>query len=190
MHFCQVPISKNPLARTPKKYCDPMPLCSPITRRIMGMPGSEAAFKVLSSVMGSCMDTQQKQHDLYAVGNSVNILLYSWQKVLNLLDIANLKLAAKRTICSVKTGENMLNAEAPIEAPSMTMTQKTGHSYEESDAYTSPQAIGVISRESPQVDSLRNQIIRKNTMPECSCAQNREQSSMIEMSKIYKFTAC
>ena len=104
--YFQIPLCKDSM-----KYCGvvtPYRGVRVYTRCAMGMPGSETTLEeVMSRVLGSCMlegYMAKVADDMYVGGNSIEDLLRNWRKVLDLLDKANLKLSAKKTIiCPAKT---------------------------------------------------------------------------------------
>jgi hypothetical protein len=65
----------------------------------MGMPGSETALEeMMCRVLGDLFEegvVVKLAEDLYCGGNSPDVLLYNWKRVLTALQACNLKLSHK-----------------------------------------------------------------------------------------------
>ena len=77
------------------------------TRCAMGMPGSETALEeLMCRVLGDLLQegvVAKLADDLYCGGNSPQELLDNWSRVLDALDLCNLRLSAKKTRVCPKT---------------------------------------------------------------------------------------
>ena len=77
------------------------------TRCAMGMPGSETVLEeLMCRVLGDLLQegvVAKLADDLYCGGNSPQELLDNWSRVLDALDLCNLRLSAKKTRVCPKT---------------------------------------------------------------------------------------
>ena len=99
-----------PLATASRKYCGvvaPFRGVRVYTRCAMGMPGSETALEeLMCRVLGDLLQegvVAKLADDLYCGGNSPQELLDNWSRVLDALDLCNLRLSAKKTRVCPKT---------------------------------------------------------------------------------------
>ena len=99
-----------PLANDSRKYCGVgTPFCGVrvYTRCAMGMPGSEMALEeLMCRVLGDLLQegvVAKLADDLYCGGKSPQELLDTWSRVLDALDLCNLRLSAKKTRVCPKT---------------------------------------------------------------------------------------
>ena len=102
-----------PLATTSRKYCGvviPFRGVRVYTRCAMGMPGSETVLEeLMCRVLGDLLQegvVAKLADDLYCGGNSPQELLDSWSRVLDALDLCNLRLSAKKTRVCPKTRQS------------------------------------------------------------------------------------
>ena len=103
--FYQIPLAKDSL-----KYCGvvtPFRGVRVYTRCAMGMPGSETALEeLMCRVLGDLLQegvVAKLADDLYCGGDSPQELLHNWSRVLDALDLCNLRLSAKKTRVCPKT---------------------------------------------------------------------------------------
>ena len=98
------------LAKDSRKYCGvvtPFHGVRVYTHCAMGMPGSETALEeLMCRVLGDLLQegvVAKLADDLYCGGNSPQELLDDWSRVLDALDLCNLRLSAKKTRVCPKT---------------------------------------------------------------------------------------
>lgn len=99
-----------PLDNASQKYCG---VCTPFkgirvyARSAMGMPGSETALEeIMCRVLGDLVEeglVAKIADDLYCGGNDPGELLNTWERVLQALDKADLRLSPTKTIIAPKT---------------------------------------------------------------------------------------
>ena len=99
-----------PLDRASQKYCG---VCTPFkgirvyARSAMGMPGSETALEeLMCRVLGDLVEegvVAKIADDLYCGGNDLNELLRTWERVLQALNKADLRLSPVKTVIVPKS---------------------------------------------------------------------------------------